>query len=98
MPQTHQLIEHFTGNNDVVLLNVNVNDDMDKWKNFVTKQKMPGANVFANKEQSDHLYTSFNFSGIPHYVLIDKEGNIIDANADNSEKTQLKIEAACGEN
>jgi hypothetical protein len=73
---------------------VNVNDDMDKRKNFVTKQKMPGAHVFATQEQSDSLYTAFNFNGIPHYVLIDKQGNIIDANADNSEKTQLKIEAA----
>jgi hypothetical protein len=49
---------------------------MDKRKNFVTKQKMPGAHVFATQEQSDSLYTAFNFNGIPHYVLIDKQGNI----------------------
>jgi hypothetical protein len=84
-------------NDDVVFLNVNVHDDMSNWKNFVTKEELPGLNIFATQEQSDSLYTAFNFNGIPHYVLIDKQGNIIDANADNSEKTQLKIEAASSE-
>jgi hypothetical protein len=70
MPQTHQLMKDFT-DDDVVFLNVNVHDDMSNWKNFVTKEKMPGAHVFASQEQSDSLYTAFNFNGIPHYVLID---------------------------
>ena len=94
MSQTHRLIQYFSENNAVVFLNVNVNDDMRMWKNFVLKEKMPGEHLFATKEQSDNLYKSYNFSGIPHYVLIDKHGKIIDANANNSEKTKLKIQSA----
>lgn len=94
MPQTQRMEEKFKSNNDVVFLNVNVSDDIARWKKFVTKENMQGENLFATKEQSDNLFKSYNFTGIPHYVLIDKQGKIIDINADNSEKTEIKIENA----
>ena len=94
MPVTHKLIEKFKDNKDVVFLNVNVNDDFTKWKNFVTKEKMSGENLYANKEQSDNLYKSYNIIGIPHYVLIDKQGKMIETNADNTVKTENKITIA----
>jgi len=91
MPKTHELMAPFKDRDDIVFLNVNIQDETARWKNFVTKEKMPGVNLFADKDQSDLLFKNFNFSGIPHFVLIDKEGNIMDANADNSKDTAAKI-------
>ncbi len=94
MPKSHELIEHFKKRDDVVFLNVNVHDDKTRWGKFVTKEKMLGVNLFADNDQSDMLFKNFNFDGIPHFVLIDKGGNILDANADNSGDIEAKIQAA----
>ena len=94
MPVTHKLIAKFKDNKDVIFLNINVKDDKERWRKFVLEKELPGENLFATKELSDKLYNNFNIQGIPRYILIDKEGNIMDINADNSQKTSSYIQKA----
>lgn len=94
MPNTHKLMEKFKDRTDVVFVNVNVDDNMERWKNFVNKEKMEGTNLHADKKQSDDLHKSFNFDGIPHFVLIDKQGNLIDVNSENGEAAEKNIREA----
>jgi thiol-disulfide isomerase/thioredoxin len=94
MPATHQLFEQFKDRNDFVLLCVNVSDNQTSWNTFILKEKLPGLHLFADEKQSKRLYKDYNFDGIPHFVLIDKEGKMVDAAADNGEKTTSKIKKA----
>jgi thiol-disulfide isomerase/thioredoxin len=81
MPNSQKLSEKLKDNKEVVFLYVNVKDDEINWKKFISKGTLKGVNLFANGQQSIELYKVYNFKGIPHYVLIDKNGNLISADA-----------------
>ena len=82
MPKSKVLMEKFKDNPDVAFIFVNVKDNMNTWKNYISKNKSKGQQLFANKSESKILETNFNFDGIPHYVLINKDGTIIDSDAE----------------
>ncbi|MDI1234929.1 MAG: TlpA disulfide reductase family protein [bacterium] len=91
MPNSHKLSEKFKDNKDVVFLYVNVRDDEENWKKFIAKGTLQGVNLFANETQSSELYKVYNFKGIPHYVLIDKNGNLINADAERPSSIEQEI-------
>ena len=80
MPQSYELMEKFKNRNDMVFLYINISDDIERWKKFLAKENMEGVSLYANKEQTENLYKTYSFNGIPHYVLIDKQGKLINAN------------------
>lgn len=93
MPKSIELMNKFKDNSDVAFLFVNVNDNKNSWKNYISKNKSKGQELFANESESKILRTNYNFNGIPHYVLINKDGTIIDsdASAPGSIEPQIRI-------
>jgi len=83
MPRAKALEEKLKDRNDIVFLFVNVNDDSTSWRNYIKKEELGGAHLRADKKQSAELYSAYNFNGIPHYVLIDRKGKIVEANMDS---------------
>jgi thiol-disulfide isomerase/thioredoxin len=81
MSHSRKLMDEFNDRKDIVFLYVNVLDDQEKWKSYLTKEKMKGENLYAGKEESDKILSAYNFTGIPHYVLIDRNGKLVNANA-----------------
>ncbi|MGY4384734.1 thiol-disulfide isomerase/thioredoxin [Pedobacter sp. UYP24] len=51
------------------------------WKSLIAQNEMEGQHYFFNKKQSDELIQQLKIKGIPRYVLIDKSGNIANAEA-----------------
>ncbi|MBP8822736.1 MAG: TlpA family protein disulfide reductase [Flavobacteriales bacterium] len=96
MPRVKALEEKFMGRKEVTFLKVNVNDDRQRWKDFLLKERPAGRNLFADEQQSAELRKAYNFDGIPHYVLIGKDGKLIDANAAPDEDAETKIRKALG--
>ena len=89
MPDSKKLMEKYKDRQDIIFLYVNVRDDTKKWQRFLKKQKMGGIHLFATRDQSDKLLSDYSFSGLPHYVLIDKDGNLVNPNSsrpDDAEK------------
>lgn len=66
---------------DVVFLYVGVECDKNVWEKTIKKMFDGGEHYYADKNESVLLEAKFNFSGIPHYVLIDREGNVSDKDA-----------------
>ena len=94
MPKSKALEEKLKDHRDIVFLYIDVRDDSTRWKNYLAKEKAEGDHLFADKEQSANLYRVYNFNGIPHYALLDKNGKIVEANMDGpgdvAEKKILK--------
>jgi thiol-disulfide isomerase/thioredoxin len=61
-------------------VSIAMNDNKEKWKKMVKKEKLGGFQLFAEKEESS-FFDEYIVEGIPRFILLDKEGNIIDANA-----------------
>jgi thiol-disulfide isomerase/thioredoxin len=73
-----KLREEYLGK-DIVFINIAIEDQEDKWLKVIEKRKIDGVNLFAG-DKSGNLRTMYNINAIPHYVLIDKEGKIIENN------------------
>ncbi len=93
MPSSAMLMDTFKNINDLVFLFINVRDDFNKWKQYIAKENKRGIHLFADAKQTQLLMQLYNFSGIPHYVLIDKEGNIINSNAERPSNAIQMLEA-----
>ena len=77
VPQVH---EKYKGK-DVVFLNICVDVDEKTWKENIKKLNLHGVNLLAVGGPQNPACKAYNVSGIPHYVLIDKEGKIVNNNA-----------------
>jgi peroxiredoxin len=80
IPSAQKLIDDFEGE-DVVFLCVSVDEDIDAWKKLIDDKEMKGIHVISSGNFNSVVARLYNSKGIPHYILIDQQGNIVDINA-----------------
>ena len=68
-------------NKDVVFLNICVDTETKSWINAVKKLKLTGVNLIAEGWTKNPVCKAYNVGGIPHYVIINKNGTIANNNA-----------------
>ncbi len=62
-----------------------------KWRAMVKTKKMKGVQLFAGTSTFNaDFYRPYVINGIPRFILIDPDGNIVDANAPRPSQSQLK--------
>ncbi len=79
-PHLIALKEKFKGKN-VEFIQISVDEKKSDWENYVSKEGLDGIQLFANG-WNNPLCEFFKISGIPRFILIDKDGNILNSNAD----------------
>ena len=79
IPHLKKLEKDFQGSN-ICFVGMSIDRDADrkKWEQFVYDNQMPGIQLFAGSENS--FINAYEVNAIPRFILIDKEGRIIDAN------------------
>jgi thiol-disulfide isomerase/thioredoxin len=60
-----------------------------KWRNFVKEKQMTGVQLWSGQDFS--FQQAYQISGIPRFILIDPQGNIVEANAPRPSDPNLKI-------
>ncbi|MBI1223516.1 MAG: redoxin family protein [Bacteroidetes bacterium] len=74
------LKEHFKDNPNVAFVYISTDQNVEKWKNhFVTNNGEPNMWHLGNSAYA--ASTAYRIQTIPRYVIIDKNGKIVDANA-----------------
>ncbi len=63
---------------DIAFVYLCVDSDERVWKATLAKLKLGGQQYYLNKKQSADFRHTFEVEGVPFYILIDKEGNIIE--------------------
>jgi thiol-disulfide isomerase/thioredoxin len=66
---------------EVVFINICVDAKESEWKEALSKYKLDGINLIAEGWTDHPVCKAYNISGIPHYVLVDKNGKISNNNA-----------------
>lgn len=91
IPALKQLENEFK-NQDVTFVSVSIDEDkdIDKWKNFIVQNQLTGLQLLAKDDWNSELVTSYNIKGIPRFLLIDEEGNIISSNAPRPSDENVK--------
>lgn len=76
---------------DVAFLTVSIDDSREPWEKMVKNKKMEGLQWFAEKAWQSELAQHFMVNGIPRFLLLDKDGKIIDPSADRPSGTIREI-------
>ena len=82
LPAFTALKKQYKDRNDIVFLTIS-DDGIEakaRWKNFLKEKKYSGMmpHLIINKEK-DQFMENYCITGIPRYILIDKEGKIVNA-------------------
>ncbi|MHB1147445.1 MAG: TlpA family protein disulfide reductase [Lutibacter sp.] len=72
-----------------VSISVDTAMDHDKWKSVVEENKFAGIQLFADKAMESGFVKEYFIKTTPRYILIDPNGNIVDANAPRPSSRRL---------
>lgn len=86
-PYWEKLNEEYKGK-DVAFVGVSVDQEKDKWEEYVKTKALKGIQLHAGPDNM--LSTAYKVTGIPRYILIDKQGNIIAADSPRPSNPKLK--------
>ncbi|MDR2040477.1 MAG: TlpA family protein disulfide reductase [Bacteroidales bacterium] len=70
------------GTGDIVFIYVCVDSKEPQWRQAVEQYQLKGVNLIAEGWTKHPACKAYNVEGIPHYVLIDKEGKIVNNKCD----------------
>ena len=89
-PDMIALFERYKDNKDIVIISLSIDEETDKWKQVTKDEKMNWLQL--NTTSDSKFLEEYQVDGIPKFVLIDKEGKIINPDAprpSNEELTKL---------
>ncbi len=90
IPSLKKLEKDFVGK-DIEFVSICKSDSKERWIKMVKEKKLGGIQLFAEDENIS-FFKDYSVEGIPRFILIDKDGKIIDANAKRPSNPELKKE------
>jgi len=83
LPDYKKLVEKLGEKNDIVFLSASIDDTRESWiEKGLRKHTPPGLQLWAGRGGWNSAFAKTYFiSGVPQYILIDRQGRIIDFNA-----------------
>lgn len=90
MPHSGKLKKTFQGR-DVVFVYLANRCEEAAWKSTIAEKKIEGEHFLLTDKQYAKLSSAYNITGIPHYILIDKKGNVVDGKASRPSSGEVLI-------
>lgn len=80
IPFSIELHQHFD-KEDIVFVNLCLASSRSDWQSMMAGNILSGENYFFDKDQSNLLRDKLKFEGFPTYLIVDKNGNLVNNNA-----------------
>ncbi|MCL5244835.1 TlpA family protein disulfide reductase [Cellulophaga sp. 20_2_10] len=91
IPALKETEKAFHGKNiEFVSISLDSHNHYEKWKQMVVDKELGGIQLIADKEFDSDFMQDYVIRGIPHFILIDTEGNIVNAHAPRPSDPKLK--------
>jgi thiol-disulfide isomerase/thioredoxin len=92
IPHLKELEAQYHENDDIVFMSVSIDKmaDKDKWLKMVEEKELGGVQLMADKDWKSSICTDYAIRGIPRFLLIDQDGNIMDKNAPRPSSQEIK--------
>ena len=91
IPFLKEMDEAYKGKNIAfVSLSIDKMEHKDKWLKMIEDEDLGGIQILADQDWNSDFVTAYNIKGIPRFILIDKEGNIVNSNAPRPSDPNLK--------
>ncbi|WP_395045123.1 TlpA family protein disulfide reductase [Flavobacterium sp.] len=93
IPSLKKVEEKYHGKN-IVFVSISVDEmkDHEKWVKFVKEKQLGGIQLYADKSWMSDFTKAFGINSIPRFILIDPQGNVVDANAKRPSDAQLQAQ------
>ncbi|HEX9825397.1 MAG TPA: TlpA disulfide reductase family protein [Flavobacteriaceae bacterium] len=91
VPYLKELEKKYEKNDNIefVSISIDFNDRHEAWKKMIEKKELGGVQLFADSAFQSDFIKKYKITGIPRFILIDPEGNIISANAPKPSNPEL---------
>jgi thiol-disulfide isomerase/thioredoxin len=88
IPFLNTLEKHYRGQ-DIEFVSINVIDSKERWQKIILEKEMKGIQLYAGDTMISFL-KDYLVRGIPRFILIDRDGRIIDSSAKRPSNPKLK--------
>ncbi|WP_377179071.1 TlpA family protein disulfide reductase [Namhaeicola litoreus] len=90
IPHLKEITEAYK-NKEIAFVSMSIDNpkDHDKWEQMVAEENLKGIQIFAPNAWESDFVQDYSILGIPRFILIDKEGNIVNANAPRPSQEEL---------
>ena len=68
-------------NSSIAFVNISVDEDLDAWERSVARNKLMGVELISRDGKDADINGNYGINEIPRYIVIDKNGVILDNNA-----------------
>ena len=94
IPFMAQMVEKLKDNDKVQFVSISIDEDVKAWKTMIENDKPAWPQYNIHKETAKQFMTDWGITGIPRFIMIDKNGNIFaaDASRPSEENTAQTIE------
>lgn len=91
IPSLQQLEKDYAGRN-IRFMSISFDDEKDrqKWLGFVHREQLTGAQYWVDKANKSILSSRLNIKSIPRFILLDPQGNMVDANAPRPSEARVR--------
>lgn len=79
IPFLKKMEEDYKGRN-IIFMSISIDEDIDKWKKTIAEKNLSGIQIIAS-DQNASIRKDYIISGIPRFIFISPEGEIINDNA-----------------
>jgi len=91
IPHLKQLTQEYAGKDiEFVSISIDLVKDREKWLAMIDDKEMDGIQLFADNDWNSEFVKNYAIEGIPRFILIDKEGNIVSADESRPSDPALK--------
>lgn len=91
MPYSMKIKENFKGQ-DVVFVYISTDKNAYQWESMIAQLEIKGEHYRAGQKVRQEIIDRFNLQYIPRYVLLNKKGEVADANAKRPSDPILKTD------
>ena len=91
IPSLLQIEKDYHGKNiQFVSISIDEPKDYEKWKAMVTEKELGGVQLIADNNWNSQFVKDYAIMGIPRFILIDPQGNIVSADAPRPSDPKLR--------
>ena len=73
--------DYHNKNIEFVSISIDEEKDYEKWKKMIPEKELGGVQLLADSAWKSKFVTDYGINGIPRFILIDPEGNIVSSDA-----------------
>ncbi|MEM6380971.1 MAG: TlpA disulfide reductase family protein, partial [Bacteroidota bacterium] len=89
-PYLEKIEAEYADNENILFMGVSIDADKAAWKKMVTEKEMYGVQLIAEDAWNSKINQDYLIKGIPRFILVDPEGNLVSSNAHRPSSDALK--------